>query len=178
VSGTPMPSGHAALFTVSRLDKVRIRVPIPERDAPLVKEGKPAEFRAAEVFPGKVFTGKVSRLAGGLDGHTRTMLVEVDLDNPERALLPGMFGQVTLILEERSDRLVLPVRALRHDKAGQSYVLAVDAENKVCRIDVATGQDTGQRIEIPMGLTGQEQIITAQLAGLAPGQVVRCIAEQ
>jgi HlyD family secretion protein len=165
------------LFTVSLIDKLRLRVPIPERDAPLVKEGRPAEFRS-EAFPAKVFPGKVSRLASGLDRRTRTMLVEVDLDNRNRELLPGMFGQVTLLLEERPDCLVLPVPALRHDNAGKCYVLAAGPDGKVCRINVITGHDNGQRTEILQGLTGQEQIITAQIAGLAPGQVVRCVEEK
>jgi RND family efflux transporter MFP subunit len=171
------PPSAGPLFTISHLDKVRLRVPIPERDAPLVREGKPAEFQSLD-FPGKVFSGQVSRLASGLDRSTRTMLVEVDLDNPHHELLPGMFGQATVILDERPDRLVLPVRALRHDNGSKAYILAADAEGKVCRLDLVTGQDNGQRIEILQGLTGQEQIITAQLAGLAPGQKVRCVEEQ
>jgi RND family efflux transporter MFP subunit len=170
-------SSGEPLFTVSLIDKLRLRVPIPERDAPLVKEGRPAEFRS-EAFPGKVFHGKISRFAGGLDRSTRTMLVEVDLDNSKHELLPGMFGQVTLLLEDRPDCLVLPVRVLHHDNAGKNYVLAAGADGKVCRIDVVAGQDTGQRIEILQGLSGQEQIISAQIAGLAPGQIVRCVEEK
>ena len=177
VSNTQKSSGEGALFTVSQIDKVRIRVPVPERDAPLVKEGKPAEFRS-EAFPGKIFAGKVSRLASGLDRQTRTMQVEVDLDNLQHELLPGMFGQVMLLLEDRPDRLFLPTRALHHDSAGKVYVLAADAANKLCSLGIVTGQDDGQRIEILGGLSGQEQIITVQPAGLAIGQVVRCVQEK
>jgi RND family efflux transporter MFP subunit len=176
VEASPKSSRSGILFTVAHIDKVRIRVAVPERDAPLVDVGDAAEFRPHS-FPGTVQAGKVARLAGGLDTHTRTMLVEVDLPNPRHRLLPGMFGQVTLVLEDRPNSLVLPARALRHDEAGRSYVLVAGDDARVSRVAVNTGLDDGQRIEIVQGLTGKERVITSQITGLSPGQPVRASAE-
>jgi HlyD family secretion protein len=165
------------LFTVAQLDKVRMRVAVPERDVPWVKVGKKAEFRANSI-PARVFPGTITRSACRVDPSSRTMLVEVDFANPDGTLVPGMYGEATLILDDRPDRLVLPTRAVHHDNAGKGSVLVAAADGKVCRVDVLTGQDDGKNIEILQGLTGQEQIITVQPAGLAPGQLVRCTPEK
>jgi RND family efflux transporter MFP subunit len=172
VGGTHKAAGESPLFTVCHLDKLRIRVPIPERDAPLVNAGDAAEFRS-EAFPGQVFSGRVSRLASGLDTHTRTMLVEVDLPNPDRRLLPGMFGQVALVLDERPDRLVLPASAVQHEKGGGSYAYIVDGDSRVRRVAMTTGFDDGRRIEIVKGLTGHEQVVLIPTSQITPGQAVR-----
>lgn len=163
-----------ALFTVCDIDKLRIRVQVPERDAPLVDEGDAAEFRS-DTFPGKIFPGKVSRLASSLDTHTRTMLVEVDLPNPERRLLPGMFGQVTLVLEERADRMVLPASAVQHEKGGGSYAYIVDSDSRARRVPMTVGFDDGHRIEIVEGLTGLERVVLSPTSRVTAGQAVRVI---
>ncbi|MCI0462925.1 MAG: efflux RND transporter periplasmic adaptor subunit [Gemmataceae bacterium] len=172
VEASPKSSRSGILFTVAHIDKVRIRVAVPERDAPPVDVGDAAEFRPHS-FPGTVLAGKVARLAGGLDTHTRTMLVEVDLPNPARRLLPGMFGQVTLILEDRPGRMVLPAGAVQYSRSGAGQVYLVDDRSTVRRIDVKTGLDDGQRIEILEGLTGQERVVAAPAGRITEGQMVR-----
>jgi len=160
------------LFVVSKVDRVRVRVPIPERDAPLVDEGDPVQV-TLQSLPGEVFEGSVSRCAGGLDENTRTMTVEVDLPNPEGRLLPGSFGQATVVLEPEKDRLVLPSEAVRYDEKGRSYVYVVDADSKIQIVDVTTGLDDGEQIEITAGLKGTERVVGPLLRRLKAGQPVR-----
>lgn len=170
--------GHGvALFTIAKIDTVRLRVAVPERDVPWVAVGKKAEFRASSL-PSQAFAGTITRLTSSLDPNTRTMGVEVDLANPGHRLLPGMFGHTTIVLEERADRLSLPTQAVHFEKAAKGYVLVVTSDSTVARVDVVTGQDDGQRIEILEGLVGHEQVIISQHAGLAAGQRVQHAQEQ
>ncbi len=102
------------------------------------------------------------------------MTAEIELKNQDRqiTLLPGMYGEVTVTLAER-DALVLPAGVVRYDGKGNSYVYAVSADNTVSRVEVGTGLDDGRHIEITTGLTGNEQIVTATIGRLKPGQKVR-----
>jgi len=166
------PTSGPPLFVVAEVDRVRVRVPIPERDAHWVNDGDPVTL-SFQALPGESFTGTVSRTSGGLDEDTRTMGVEIDLENSSHRLLPGFFGKATVVLEERSDVLVLPATAVRHDEASRSYVYVVDSANRVQVVDVTTGIDDGQTIEIVDGLAGSERIVEAMIGRLKPDQEVR-----
>lgn len=159
------------LFVVAKLDRVRVQVPLPEDDAPLADVGDPVAVTLRALL-GRRLEGAISRLARGLDPSTRTMLVEVDLPNPELDLMPGMFGEATVILERR-EGLVLPAGAVRYDEVGRSYVYLVDAEDRIRVVDVATGLDDGNRIEIVGGLAGDERVVGPMIDRLDEGQRVR-----
>jgi RND family efflux transporter MFP subunit len=166
------PASGPPLFVVAEVDKVRVRMPIPERDAHWVNAGDPATL-SFQALPGKSFSGTVSRTSGELAEDTRTIGVEIDLENPGRLLLPGFFGKATVVLHEQSDALVLPASAVRHDEAGRSCVYAVSTANRVQVLDVTTGIDDGQTIEIIDGLDGSERIVDAMIGRLKPDQEVR-----
>jgi RND family efflux transporter MFP subunit len=160
-----------ALFVIARLDKVRIRVPVPERDAPLATVGDQVTI-TLQALPGEIFEGEISRVAGALDEHTRTMLVEIDLPNPDGRLRPGMFGQATITLADPGGTLTLPANAVRFDEQGKGYVYVVDASNQVAITEVETGIDDGEQIEITAGLKGDERIVGPLLRRLKAGQEV------
>jgi RND family efflux transporter MFP subunit len=159
------------LFVVTKLDNVRVRVPVPERDAPLADVADVAKI-TLQAMPGEVFEGKISRVAGVLDEQTRTMLVEIDLPNADGRLRPGMFGQATITLAPPGDTLTLPASAVRYDEHGNSYVYVVNTSNQVSIADVRTGLDNGEHIEIIGGLNGDERIVGRLLRRLRPGQSV------
>ncbi len=159
------------LFVIAQIDTVRIRVAIPERDAPLANVGDLAEI-TLQAFPGETFTGSIARIARGLEPSTRTMLVEIDLPNPDGKLMPGMFGQATISLDSRPNQVALPAGAVRFDKKGRSYVYVVDDNSTIRVVDVVTGVDDGHQIEITSGLTGQENVVGPLLHRLSDGQTV------
>lgn len=171
-------SSHAdkkPLFTIVQIDKVRVEVAIPERDVALADVGDKARFKHASL-PGGAIEGKVTRVSKSLDPITRTMMVEVDLTNPNHKMLPGIFGQMTILLEESSDRLVLPAACIRSgENDGESHVFVVDSGNKVRHVPVTTGLDDGHQIEILSGLTGKEQVVTGMLHRLSPNQAVKVL---
>ena len=156
---------------ITKLDNVRIRVPVPERDAPLATVGDAAKI-TLQALPGEVFEGHISRVAGVLDERTRTMRIEIDLQNPDGRLLPGMFGQATIKLAPPGDTLTLPANAVRFDEHGAGYVFLVNASNQVEIAQIQTGLDSGEHIEITAGLKGGEQVIGPVLRRLKPGQAV------
>jgi len=160
-----------ALFVVAQLDRVRVRTAIPEDEAPWADVGDVVTL-SLRSMPGQTFEGTIARTASGLDESTRTMLVEIDLPNEDGQLLPGMYGEATVQLEEHVDSLVLPAGVVRYDEVGRSYVYVIDRENKVQHVDVTTGLDDGERIEIVAGLEGDERVATAMIGRLADGQVV------
>jgi RND family efflux transporter MFP subunit len=159
------------LFVIAQTDKVRIRVAIPERDTPLANIGDSASI-TLQALPGQTFSGTVARLAGSLDERTRTMLVEIDLPNLDGKLLPGMFGQATILLESRAEQVALPASAVRYDEKGRSYVYIVDGNETIQVVDVSTGVDDGLQIEITSGLTGSERVVGPLLHRLSAGQKV------
>lgn len=164
--GDPQKGGKSGpLFTVARVDRVRILVHLPERDAPWLDVGDAAEFRP-EAFPGKSVSGTVARSAGALDPQTRTLAVEVELPNAEAKLLPGMYGQVTVVLEQRPGALVLPSGAVARDKAGTSRVYVLAADGAVRDVEVTTGLDDGHRVEVVRGLVGGERVVETPTAAM------------
>ncbi len=161
------------LFSVAQVETVRVRVQIPENDAPWADAGDPVSIRLRAV-PGPAIESKLTRISGRLDPSTRTMTAEIELNNQDRKikLLPGMYGEVTITLAER-EALVLPAGVVRYDDKGNSYVYAVGPDGTVSRVEVGTGLDDGRQIEITSGLTGNERIVTATIGRLKPGQKVR-----
>jgi RND family efflux transporter MFP subunit len=173
VKNTQASGGNSdkPLFVVAQVDRVRIQVTLPERETPWADVGDSATIEL-QALPGKKLSGKVARVSSSLDESTRSMMVEIDLPNPELKILPGMFGEATLVLEEHKDRQVLPVSAVRHDQTGRSFVYVINADNEVQIVDVTTGLDDGDQIEIVGGLTGDERVAGATVDRLEPGQKV------
>ncbi len=162
---------NAPLFVVAQIDRVRVRVVVAENQTPWVNVGDPVTVVVSSM-PNKPFRGKVDRIARSLDVSTRTMVVEVDLENPDGRLMPGMYGEATIELESRDNALVLPASAVYYDEQGHSQVFVVDANNKVHAVDVTTGLDDGKRIEIVSGLSDDARVIDAMVGRPQPGEQV------
>jgi RND family efflux transporter MFP subunit len=174
IRNAPSSSGPDSppLFVIAELDKLRVRVTVPENDTPWANEGD-AVTLVAPALPDRKFEGKIDRIARSLDESTRTMTVEADLPNPDQVLLPGMYGEATIELDEKPDALILPAAAVRFDEEGHSRVYVVDQHNKVQVLDVSTGLDDGKEIEIVSGLDEDARVIDAMVDHLEPGQPVR-----
>lgn len=109
--GSLVQAGSTPLLRITQVDPVRVRVRVPESDALSVREDTPVAVQFPDV-PSRQFEGRVTRLFWGLRPKTRTLPVEIDVPNPDGAVRPGMFANVTLTLESRDEALVLPATAL------------------------------------------------------------------
>jgi membrane fusion protein (multidrug efflux system) len=115
--------------------------------------------------------GRVARFAEALDETTRTLPVEIDLPNPARELRPGMFANVSLSLEQKTDALRLPAQALVVEKAKASVFTLVHGKAK--KVPVKLGFEDDQAVEILDGLAGNETVILTGKLVLADGQPVQ-----
>src|SRR5690606_15772371 len=105
-----------------------------------------------------------------LDQATRTLRAEVDLENPDGVLRPGLYAYATIIAEEATGALTLPDSAIVREE-GRAYCVVV--EGGVARHrEVEPGLSDGQRTEVRSGLDGTEAVVTANPAALADGQAV------
>lgn len=109
--GSLVQAGSTPLLLITQVDPVRVRVRVPESDAPHIRQDTRAVVQFVDI-PSKRFDGRVTRLFWAVRPKTRTMTVEIDVANPDGAVRPGMSANVTLTLEERAGALVLPATAL------------------------------------------------------------------
>ena len=171
--------GLKPLFAIVQIDQVRVQIAVPENEAPWANVGDRVTLHLKSL-PSHIFKGEnvvISRVAGILHESTRTMLVEVDLRNDEGVLLPGMFGEATIVLEEKPSALVLPATAVRHDKENANFVYVLNSQDQVSIVKVGTGLDDGKQIEITSGLDENARVVDSTIGGLAAGQSVRVIGK-
>lgn len=164
--------GGQPLFVVSDVSKVRIHVPIPEADAAMINPGDKVSLKFPS-FPGQgPISASVTRRTGDLDPGTRTMMIEIELSNPDGRYLPGMFGEATIELSSKTALNMLPARAVRFSTKGDAYVYVVGDDNTVTITDVNTGYDDGNSIEVTSGVTAGQLVVDAHRKRLQDGQPV------
>ncbi len=157
------------LLRISLMDRIRLVLEIPESDAAYVRVGTQVEINV-KASSGKPFRGAVSRLAGALKPDTRTMQVEVDIDNTGGRLAPGMYAQVAVTLESKAQALLVPSKAIRVQGKDTVVLVAVDGVAK--SRPVVVGYDDGIWAEILSGLDDRELVIAAARGVVAPGVAV------
>lgn len=146
------------ILVLQDITTMRVLVEVVEKDVPLLQIGQPAELRA-EAYPDRVFTGKVTRVVHALDRNTRTMTVEVDIPNADRALNGGMFARVEIVVGTHVGALQIPTDAITRLESDQ-YVYTV-REGKARRVPVELGVQDNKMVEITRGLTGTEPVIVS-----------------
>ncbi len=158
------------LFDIAATNRLRVYINVPQQYSRAVKPGGAAYLTQAE-FPGRRFPGKIVRTSDSIDPVSRTLLTEVDVDNPAGELLPGAFLSVHLELKSQSAAVVIPVNALIFRSSGMQ--VAVVRNNKAELVGIAIGRDYGTEVEVLSGLTAQDAIIENPSDSLTSGTEVR-----
>lgn len=158
------------LFSIAQSGTVRIQVDVPQSEAVNIKDGQIASVDVKERL-GRAYTGTVVRNAGALDDAARTMLTEVQVDNKDASLLPGMYAQVKFTLPEQRTSLIIPTSSLVVDHSGM-HVVTVDAAHTVHFVPVTIGKDMGKTIEILNGLNQTESLVASPSDLLSEGEHV------
>jgi RND family efflux transporter MFP subunit len=153
-----------SLFTVQRIDTIRVFCDVPENDVPHLHVGDPAIVKPSG-FDGKPFIGKVTRFSMRLDPETRNMRTEIDLSNPNERLYPGTYAEVSLEMNRRPDALTIPAAALGSDGDGDFVYTITD--NRITRLAVKTGLTDNGRIEVTSGLS-DETPVAVSTKGVPP----------
>jgi RND family efflux transporter MFP subunit len=154
---------------LAEISVLRLVLPIPESIAGQIRLGQPIKVHVQALD--QDFVGKVSRFADSLNQQTRTMETEVDFQNKDGKLLPGMYVQADVSHNEKKNVLTVPVEAVRQ-RGDSGTVLVVDAQNLVEEKHVKLGQTDGTRIEIVSGVNEGERAIVGHLAEYRVGQKV------
>jgi RND family efflux transporter MFP subunit len=162
-SGTP-------LFAIAHDDVLRVRVHVPQDVALQLKPGVEATLDVPEL-PGRKFIGKIARTANSLDPNTRTLLVEADIDNPDRTLSPGLYGTVHFMVPRPNAVIMVPSSALIFDQNGMQVAIYSDGAAHLQKVGI--GQDDGAQVQIATGLQPGQDLIIAPPAGLADGAKVK-----
>ncbi len=172
-TGSLIPAGTAeglsqAVVRLAQSDVLRLRMPIPERDVPLVHVGSTVSVHVQAT--GQQFSGTVVRFTRDVSNATRTMMTEVDINNPALTLTPGMYADVTFNLEQKNHALLIPASAVI--QGDQPSVLLVDRNNRVEKRAVDLGIAGANQQEIASGLQPGDRVIIGGIATLQPGQQV------
>jgi RND family efflux transporter MFP subunit len=161
------------LFDIAQTRTLRVYVNVPEEYSQGIKPGQTAAEVALAEFPGKRFPGKLERTSEAINATTRTLLVEVDLDNPGGNLFSGSYAEVHLNIPAQNSTYLLPVSALifRSDK----LQVGVVRNGKVVVTDVTPGHDFGDQIEIVAGLKTDDQVVLNPPDSLVSGEQVTIV---
>jgi RND family efflux transporter MFP subunit len=164
------PTDGRPIFHLQQSDTLRVFVNMPQVYATQIHRDQSAELTVRN-FPQRVFKGTVTRTADSIDAATRTMPYEIDFPNPDRALVPGMYGQIKIALESPPHTLVIPVSAMLFN-AGGTQVATVE-NGKVHFQKITIGRDLGTEYEVLDGLTEKSVIITNPGQDLVEGGPVK-----
>jgi RND family efflux transporter MFP subunit len=145
-------------------------IPVPESSVRYIRVGDSVEVRVPSL--NRAFPGKVARFSLDVQEGTRTMHTEVDVPNPNRLLMPGMYAETTLTLEAKDNALAVPLEAVNHE-GDQATVYVVSPTGKVEDRVVTVGLQTSTEAEVVSGLAEGESVIVSDRSGLKPGEEVR-----
>jgi RND family efflux transporter MFP subunit len=193
----------ATLLTVMQMDRVRVLIDVPQRDVPYLNareqnpnpdgRGDPVAVRMPslkEVVKDGTFEGYITRVSRSLDPVTRTMRAEIELENKDLLLRPGMFGAASVLVEDRwPDRtppLTLPAAALMRRNEGVVEVFQVtgvqgegeERRGVLKRVPVVLGIDDGKEVEIREGLKGDELIVARVTGVMRADEAVLAVSDR
>ena len=168
-----MAAHSVPLFELVDLDVVHATVSVPESDLPKVRMGGPATIHVDCLSEG--LEGEVTAISPTVDGFSRTVEIEVAVDNPKHLLKPGMFAQVYLSTDVRSNVVMLP-RAATYESGtnGDRYAFAV-RDGRAEKVPVVLGLVQKDLVEVVEGLAAGAQLVIAGQQGLRHGDLVRVV---
>ena len=160
-----------ALYDLAQIDHLRLTVSVPQVFASDVQVGKEVSIKLLE-RPQAPFKGTVSRLSGGIDVATRSLLVEVELTNQDGALLPGAYVEVSLPLAGTPKALLLPPNTLQFRQDG-ARVAVVGEGGRLSLRPVKLGRDLGRAVEVVSGLSPKDMVVLNPHDTIQDGLVVK-----
>jgi len=160
------------LFHMAQPGTLRVYVNVPEEYSQGLKTGMTADLSLAE-FPGRKIQGKLVRTADAINMTTRTLLIEVDVNNPSGTLLTGSYAEVHIAVPSQASTFLLPVNTLIFRSEGLR--VGVVRGGKVVLTTVTPGHDFGNEIEIVSGLKPDDQVIINPPDSIVSGQDVQVV---
>jgi RND family efflux transporter MFP subunit len=168
-AGTSSQSQAMPLVRLAQNDVLRLVLPVPESAVSRIHVGETLDVHVTSL--NKTFPGRVARSTGTLQMSTRTMDTQVDVRNPSLTLLPGMYAEVNLRLDNRENVLSVPTDSIEGTGAA-ARVFVVRQPGTIQSVGVATGVETAQKVEIRSGIAEGDMVVVGRRSGLKDGQRV------
>jgi RND family efflux transporter MFP subunit len=168
-AGTSSSTQAMPIVRLSEDDLFRLVIPVPESYVRYIRIGDHVDVLVPSL--NHTFPGKVARFSVDVREDTRTMHTEVDVPNPQRVLLPGLYANAELLLDRKNDVPTVPVQALNHE-GDKTTVFVVNRDGELEDRAVQVGLQTSSDAEITSGLSEGEQVVMSDRSGLKPGEKV------
>jgi len=168
-SGASAPGNE--LFHIAAINRLRVYINVPQQYSASARPGLAADLELQE-FPGKRFKGTLVRTANAIDPASRTLLTEIDVDNPTGELLPGAFAQVHLKIPAGAPSVIIPVTSLIFRAQGLQAAVVNDGKHAEIR-NITLGRDYGDEVEVLSGLSTKDLVMVSPPDSLVQGEEVR-----
>jgi len=169
-AGTSSSTQAIPLVRIAQVSKLRLVLPIPESLAGQIHLGDPVKVRVQAL--NKEIAGRVSRFADSLDMQTRTMQTEIDFENRDGQLIPGMYSETQLTLADRPDALSVPLEAVTQS-GNSATVLMLTAANTVEERKITLGIQGRARVEVVYGLHEGDRVVIGNRSQFREGEKVQ-----
>jgi len=174
-AGTSSNTQSLPVVKLSQSSLLRLRLPVPEDAVVYIHEGARVDVNVDAVR--RSFVGRVARFTGDLNPATGTMQTEIDVENRDLSLTPGMYANATIELERHDNVLTIPVSAVIRS-GDHTSVLVVDKSSHVQSRSVKLGLQESNIVEVTAGLAEGNLVITGGQSNYQPGEAVRTNLEQ
>src|SRR5579863_3332198 len=168
-AGTNSSTQALPLVRLSQDDLFRLVIPVPESYVHFIHLGDPVSVNVPSL--NRTFPGKVARFSVDVREDTRTMHTEVDVPNPQRVLLPGLYADAVLQFDRKVDVPTVPIQAIAHE-GDKATVLTVDGSGTLQERTVQIGLETSAYAQVLAGLNEGEQVVVSDRSGLKVGEKV------
>jgi RND family efflux transporter MFP subunit len=168
-AGTTSSTQAMPIVKLSQDDLFRLVIPVPESYVRYIHIGDPVDVRVPSL--NKTFPGKVARFSVDVKEATRTMHTEVDVQNRDRVLMPGLYADADVALEHRDDIPTVPLQAVNHE-GNKTTVFVVGQNSEIEDRPIMLGLQTANDAEVVSGLKEGEEVVVSDRSGLKPGETV------
>jgi RND family efflux transporter MFP subunit len=168
-AGTNSSTQAMPLVRLSEDDKFRLVIPVPESYVRYIQVGRPVSVLVPSL--NQTVPGIVKRFSVDVQEDTRTMHTEVDVENPHRVLVPGLYAEATLTLERKDHALTVPLQAV--SQGDQPTVYVVNSSNKIEVRPVQLGIQTATDAEVLSGVKEGESVVVGDRSSLKADQTVQ-----
>ena len=165
-------AGAKELFHLSSIRRLRIYIAVPEVDSNDVRTGEKVPL-TIDTLPGQTFIGTLVRDSNAIDPSSRTLNVEVDVDNPTGRLMPGAYAEVHLPVGATQGAVTIPSSTLLFRSQGMQ--VGVVRNGQVTLVPVTIGHDYGSSLEVLAGLTPKDAVIVNPSDSLESGAAVEIV---
>jgi RND family efflux transporter MFP subunit len=169
-AGTSSSTQATPVVRLAQVSKLRLVLPIPESLAGQIHLGDAVKVHVQAL--NQDIEGQVSRFSDSLDLQTRTMETEIDFENRDGRVIPGMYAETRLSLREKPNTLTVPLEAVTRS-GDEATVLAVDAQNILEERHVKLGLEDNIRVEVLSGLSDQDRVVIGNRSEFRNGQRIQ-----